>query len=135
MKTRIAFLFALSAMLFVSMSFKKMVNPLLGKWQLNTKLEEKIQDGVVLEKSEKNYKPGKKVYEFLPEGKLIIHEDHGKSKEKKKYSQEGPDVRIGDNLYTMTFNGNNLLLSKTKSKTKEGKTTVETDELRLERIN
>lgn len=124
----------------LTMSLKRMANPIFGKWQLNTKIEQKIQNGTVLETREKNYKPGKKSYEFLTEGKLVISDDYGKSKEKKKYHIDGMNIYIGksktpDNFYTCSYAENNkLVLFRTKTKTKEGKTTVETDELRLERL-
>lgn len=125
--------------LLMTTSFKKMANPLFGKWELKTKTEQKIQNGNVLETSQKNYKPGKKTYEFMAEDKLLITDDYGKAKEKKKYIVEGSSLYIGkdktpDNLYTITLKGNSVTLFKTKTKTKEGKTTVETDELILEKI-
>ncbi len=125
--------------LLITSSFKKMANPLLGKWELKSKTEQKIQDGNVMETSQKNYKSGKKTYEFMVEDKLVIAEDYGKTKEKKKYFIEGSNVYIGkektpNNMYTITLKGNATVLFKTKTKTKEGKTTVETDELILQRI-
>ena len=125
-----------------TLSFKRMILPIQGKWQVKAKIEQKIQNGVVLETNEKNYKEGKKTFEFAADNKLMIVDDYGKSKEKKKYVIEGNKIYIGkemhaDNLYTCTFSDNNkkVTLFRTKTKTKEGKTTVETDELRLERMS
>lgn len=121
-----------------TMSFKKMANPLIGKWQILKKIEQKIQDGNVMERFEKNYKPGKKTYEFTSDNKLLITDN--KDKEKKKYVVEGSSLYIGkektaNNMYTIISKGNTVVLSRTKTKTKEGKTTLETDELTLEKIN
>lgn len=122
------------------MSFRKMTpHPLVGKWRLVTKTEQKVENGTVVESHYKAYKPGKKTYEFMADNKLTIIENAGKQKEKKRYILEGNDLYVGkektpDNKYSLTFSDNKVTMLRSRTKAREGKTTVETDELLLERI-
>jgi hypothetical protein len=117
-----------------------MANPFLGKWQLKAKITQKLENGLLQEGSEKNYKPNKKIYEFMAEDKLTVIEDNGKTKEKKKYYIEGSSIYIGKektekNMYTYTFNKDNTVtLNKKRVKTKEGITSEDIEILTFEKI-
>lgn len=140
MKTSYITLLALAiAFLLMGMKMQETADILTGRWQLNTKIEKETEDGVVTESSEKSYPKGKKSFEFSPGNKLVISDDYGKVKEKKKYVLEDKYVYIGkekslENRYTITLNGNQLTLFRTKTKDKKGKTRIETDELKFEKL-
>jgi hypothetical protein len=117
-----------------------MANPFLGKWQLKSKIVQKLENGKLQEGFEKNYKPNKKIYEFMGEDKLIVIEDDGKTKEKKKYVVEGNSIYIGKektekNQYIFTFNKDNTVtLDQKRIKTKEGITFEDIEILTFEKI-
>ena len=128
------------ATLAISFNFKMMANPFLGKWQLKSKIVQKFENGKLQEGSEKNYKPNKKIYEFMVEDKLTVIDDNGKTKEKKKYYIEGSLIYIGKektekNQYTYTFNKDNTVtLNQKRIKTKEGITYEDIEILTFEKI-
>ena len=123
---KIAFIIFSTLVILTSLHFRMMANPFLGKWELKSKIVQKFENSKLQEGFEKNYKPNKKVYEFMLEDKLVINEDNGKTKEKKKYFIEGSSVYIGKeksekNKYNYTFNKDNTLkLEQKRLKTKEG---------------
>ncbi len=139
MKKFTLILFAV-AILAISFNFKMMANPFLGKWQLKSKIVQKLENGKLQEGFEKNYKPNKKIYEFMAEDKLTVIEDNGKTKEKKKYYIEGSSIYIGKektvkNMYSYTFNKDNTVtLNQNRVKTKEGITSEDIEILTFEKI-
>lgn len=140
MKQKIIWSFALIALILMSFSLRKMVNPFIGKWQLVSKIEVKYEDEKLQERFEKYYKPEKKVYEFSPSDKLVILENNGKTKEKKSYWVEGNVVYIGkekteNTKFNYTFNPDQTVtLKRTKTKVKNNITYVENEELVLSRL-
>ncbi len=137
---KIAFILLAVATLAISLNFKMMANPFLGKWQLKSKIVQKLENGKLQEGFEKNYKPNKKIYEFMEEDKLTVIEDDGKTKEKKKYVVEGNLIYIGKektekNQYIFTFNKDNTVtLNQKRIKTKEGITFEDIEILTFEKI-
>lgn len=124
----------------ISLNFKMMANSFLGKWQLKSKIVQKLENGKLQEGFEKNYKPNKKIFEFMEEDKLTIIEDDGKTKEKKKYVVEGNLIYIGKektekNQYIFTFNKDNTVtLNQKRIKTKEGITFEDIEILTFEKL-
>jgi hypothetical protein len=137
---KIAFILLAVATLAISFNFKMMANPFLGKWQLKSKIVQKLENGKLQEGFEKNYKPNKKIYEFMVEDKLTVIEDDGKTKEKKKYVVEGNLIYIGKektekNQYIFTFNKDNTVtLNQKRIKTKEGITFEDIEILTFEKL-
>jgi hypothetical protein len=137
---KFTFILLAVATLAISLNFKMMANPFLGKWQLKSKIVQKLENGKLQEGFEKNYKPNKKIYEFMGEDKLIVIEDDGKTKEKKKYVVEGNSIYIGKektekNQYIFTFNKDNTVtLDQKRIKTKEGITFEDIEILTFEKI-
>ena len=137
---RILFLLFAVATITTSLQFRMMANPFLGKWQLNSKIVQKLENGKLQEGSEKNYKPKKKIYEFMADDKLIVIESNEKKKEKKRYFVEGNSIYVGKektekNQYTYTFNKDNTVtLNQKRVKTKEGITSEDIEILTFEKI-
>ena len=137
---RFTFILFTVTTLAISLNFRMMANPFLGKWQLKAKITQKLENGLLQEGCEKNYKPNKKIYEFMAEDKLTVIEDNGKTKEKKKYFIEGSSIYIGKEktekyMYTYTFNKDNTVtLNQKRVKTKEEITFEDIEILTFEKI-
>jgi hypothetical protein len=111
---------------------------LIGKWKAISKIEIDKTNGVVTETDRELYKAGEKTYEFTKKNTVIITQGFGKHKEELPAVSDGSKLFIGKSNknktpYIVTFQQGKTGLLKTETKTKKGKTIVETEEIILQR--
>lgn len=110
---------------------------LIGKWEAVSKIETEKTSGTVTDLDKDIYKAGEKSYEFK-NNKVIITQGFGKHKEELPAWTQGNKLFIGKNnknkdAYIITYAQRRTTLLKTETKTKKGKTIVETEEVILKR--
>ncbi|WP_316845048.1 hypothetical protein [Pedobacter psychrodurus] len=110
----------------------------MGKWKAISKIEIDKKDGVVTETERELYKAGEKTYEFTKKNTVIIIQGFGKHKEELPAISDGGKLFIGKSNknktpYLVTIQQGKARLLKTETKTKKGKTIVETEEVILQR--
>lgn len=132
-------------LLFVSVGFyasaqnKPVIDQrLMGKWKAISKIETDKVNGAVTENEEELYKAGEKTYEFTQKNTVIIIEGFGKHKEELPAVSADNKLFIGKSgkhktPYSVSFEQDKIKLLKTETKTKKGKTIVETEEVILQR--
>lgn len=111
---------------------------LIGKWEAVSKIETEKTGGTVTDLDKDIYKAGEKSYEFTKNNKVIITQGFGKHKEELPAWTQGNKLFIGKNnknkdAYTITYTQGRTTLLKTETKTKKGKTIIETEEVILKR--
>lgn len=111
---------------------------LIGKWEAISKIETEKTSGTVTDLDKDIYKAGEKTYEFTKNNKLIITQGFGKHKEELPAWTQGNKLFIGKNHknkdpYLVTYEQGRIKLLKTETKTKKGKTIIETEEVILKR--
>lgn len=111
---------------------------LIGKWEAITKIETEKTNGTVTELDKDIYKAGEKKYEFTKNNKVIITEGFGKHTEELPAWTQGNKLFIGKDHknkdpYLITYEQGRTKLLKTETKTKKGKTIIETEEIILKR--
>ena len=111
---------------------------LIGKWKVISKIEIDKKDGVITETERELYKAGEKTYEFTKKNTVIINQGFGKHKEELPATSDGAKLFIGKSSknkipYLVTIEQGKARLLKTETKTKKGKTIVETEEVTLQR--
>jgi hypothetical protein len=111
---------------------------LIGKWKAISKIEIDKTDGVVTETDRELYKAGEKTYEFTKKNTVIITQGFGKHKEELPAVNDASKLFIGKSNknktpYLVTIQQGKVRLLKTETKTKKGKTIVETEEVMLQR--
>lgn len=111
---------------------------LIGKWEAVSKIETEKTSGTVTDLDKDIYKAGEKSYEFTKNNKVIITQGFGKHKEELPAWTRGNKLFIGKNnknkdAYIITYTQGRTTLLKTETKTKKGKTIVETEEVILKR--
>ncbi|WP_316826995.1 hypothetical protein [Pedobacter miscanthi] len=111
---------------------------LIGKWKAISKIEIDKTNGVVTENDKELYKAGEKTYEFTKKNTIIITQGFGKHREELPAVSDGNKLFIGKSNkhktpYLVTVQQNKITLLKTETKTKKGKTIVETEEVLLQR--
>ncbi|WP_025145008.1 hypothetical protein [Pedobacter jeongneungensis] len=111
---------------------------LIGKWKTISKIETDKTNGAVTESDKELYKAGEKTYEFTKKNTVIITQGFGKHREELPAVSDGNKLFIGKpnknkTPYLITFQQNKISLLKTETKTKKGKTIVETEEVLLQR--
>jgi hypothetical protein len=111
---------------------------LIGKWKAISKIEIDKTDGVITETDRELYKAGEKTYEFTKKNTVIITQGFGKHKEELPAVSDGSKLFIGKSNknktpYIVTLQQGKTRLLKTETKTKKGKTIVETEEVMLQR--
>jgi hypothetical protein len=93
---------------------------------------------VVTETDRELYKAGEKTYEFTKKNTVIITQGFGKHKEELPAVNDGSKLFIGKSNknktpYLVTIQQGKVRLLKTETKTKKGKTIIETEEVMLQR--
>lgn len=111
---------------------------IIGKWEAISKVETEKTSGIVTDLDKDLYKAGEKTYEFTKNNKLIIIQGFGKHKEELPAWTQGNKLFIGKNhknkdFYMITYEQGRTKLLKTETKTKKGKTIIETEEVILKR--
>lgn len=111
---------------------------LTGKWNVLSKVEIEKSGGQVIDQKKEVYKPDEKSFEFTPNKTVIITQGFGEHSEKLPVSMQGNNLYIGKPKknkvpYLIRYDGNQLKLAKTESKTKKGKTILKTEQVVLQR--
>ncbi|MGN7989711.1 hypothetical protein ACTJKC_20370 [Pedobacter sp. 22226] len=111
---------------------------LVGKWKATSKIETDKTDGKITESDKELYKANEKTYEFTKKSTVIITQGFGRHKEELPAVSDGSKLFIGKpnknkTPYLVNLQQNKLTLLKTETKTKKGKTIVETEEVLLQR--
>ena len=111
---------------------------LLGKWKVLSKIETDKTNGVITEQDTDLYTEGEKTYEFTKKNTVIIIQGHGKHREELPVRSQGDKLFIGKykankTPYIVSYEEDHATLLKTETKTKKGKTVVETEEVSLQR--
>lgn len=138
MKNSLIILLTLTSF-YASAQDKATLDPkLIGKWEAVSKIEIEKTSGKVIDSEKEIYKAGEKTYEFTKNNKLIITQGFGRHKEELASWTQGNKLFIGKNHknkdpYLITYEPGRVKLLKTETKTKKGKTIVETEELILKK--
>lgn len=111
---------------------------LIGKWAAISKLETEKIGNQTIDLDKDLYKSGEKSYEFTKNNKVTITQGFGKHKEQLPAWSVGNKLYIGKDHknkdpYIITYGKDTVKLLKTETKTKKGKTIVETEEIILKR--
>jgi hypothetical protein len=132
-------------LLFVSIGFHSVAQnkpgidqKLIGKWKAISKIEIDKVNGAITDNDQELYKAGEKTYEFTPQNTVIIIQGFGKHKEELPAISRDSKLFIGKSgknktPYMVTFEEHKARLLKVETKTKKGKTIVETEEVILQR--
>lgn len=133
MKLKLLFALFAASFIFSAHICKAQADPkLLGKWQVLTKSETEKDGPIVVESKNKIYTAGQKTYEFSD--KSVVISETGDEVKTKAVTYSDHSLTIGDNKYTYSVDGKKLRLTEVETKTKKGKSIVETEEYVLERI-
>lgn len=134
------FIILLTLLSFYSRAQSKAIldHKLIGKWEAISKIEIEKTSGTVTDEDKDIYKTGEKTYEFTKNNKVIITQGFGKHIEELPAWTQGNKLFIGKNhknkdSYLITYEQGRIKLLKTETKTKKGKTIVETEEVILKR--
>lgn len=111
---------------------------IIGKWEAISKIETETSNGTVTDLDKDLYKAGEKTYEFTKNNTVIITQGFGRHREELPAWTEGSKLFIGKkhknkDAYIVTYEQGTTKLLKTETKTKKGKTIVETEEVILKR--
>ncbi|AFD07860.1 lipocalin family protein [Solitalea canadensis] len=133
MKLNLLFTLLTASFIFSAVVSKAQADPkLLGKWQVLTKSENEKDGPIVIESKNKIYTAGQKTYEFSD--KSVVISETGDEVKTKAVTYSNNSITIGDNKYTYSIDGKKLTLTEVETKTKKGKSIIETEEYVLERV-
>ena len=111
---------------------------LTGKWNLLSKVKIETSEGKVINQEKEIYKQEEKSFEFIASKNIIISQDFGRHSEKLPVRIQGNNLYIGKfqknkTPYLIRYDGGQIKLAKTETKTKKGKTIIKTEQVVLQK--
>ena len=139
MKFTLTLLFLLKGFIvFGQIKDSTILAPLTGKWNLLSKVKIETSDGQVINQEKEIYKQDEKFFEFTENNDVIISQDFGRHSEKLPVQIQGSNLYIGKFQknkapYLIRYDGEQIKLAKTETKSKKGKTITKTEQVILQR--